>query len=291
MAQPIKTAIIGVGRWGKNVARELASASDLVAYASQSSPDNETWAQENVPHAKKQGVGEISSESDINAVAVATPISTHADIVETFLTVGKHVLCEKPLAETASQARALVALAEKQNRILMTGYVFIYHPVYQEMKRLLAGKTLKRVECIWKKYGTFTEWIEMNLLTHHLSLACDLLGKPESASVTKREGGETKCDRVEVTLSYKDCEFTSKIDRLSKEKVHTVTITLEDDTTFTWDDTKLYKGKEVIFESTETALAEEIRVFLDAVRGGDTPPTAGDFGVCVLDIHEMLRDR
>lgn len=271
------------------MARELASASDLVAYASQSSADNETWAQENIPHAKKQEVGEISAESDIDAVAVATPIATHADMTETFLMAGKHVLCEKPLAETASQARALVALAEKQNRILMTGYVFIYHPVYQELKRLLEGKTLKRVECIWKKYGTFTEWIEMNLLTHHLSLACDLLGTPETASVTKREGGETKCDRVEVILSYKNCEFTSNIDRLSKETVHTVTMTLEDDTTLMWNGTRLYKGDEIIFESSKTALAEEIRVFLDAVRGGETPPTAGDFGARVLEIHEMLK--
>lgn len=278
----LKTAIIGVGRWGKNVAREFAAASELAYFASKESDTV-------LPNVKRATIEEICADSAIEAVAIATPIATHGQLVRTVLESGKHVLCEKPLAETSAEAHTLVQLAKHKDRILMTGYVFIYHPVYQELKRLADGKTLKRVECVWKKYGTFTEWIEMNLLTHHLSLACDLLGMPESASVTRREAGETKCDRVEVTLSYKGCEFISNIDRLSKEKSHIITATFEDGTKLTWNDTKLYKGEEVIFKSADTPLAKEIRAFLDVVSGGPVPPTVGDFGVRVLKIHEMLK--
>ncbi len=281
MGQPIKTAIIGVGRWGKNVAKELALQSELVYYASKDSGAD--------VGAKRATVEEICADTAIEAVAIATPIATHTEIVRKVLESGKHVLCEKPLAETSSEGHALADLAREKKRTLMTGYVFLYHPVYQELKRGAHGKTLKRVECVWKKYGTFAESIELNLLTHHLSLAYDLLGMPESTSITKREAGESACDLIKTHLTYKQCEFISDINRLSKEKTHTLTATFEDGETLVWNETKLYRGKEIVFESNETALAREVQAFLGAVNGDEHPPTAGDFGARVLEIHEMLR--
>lgn len=278
----LKTAMIGVGRWGTNVARELGAASELVYFASKESGAD-------LPGAKRASVEEICADSAIEAVAIATPIATHAEIVRKVLESGKHVLCEKPLAETSAEAHALAQLAHDKGLTLMTGYVFLYHPVYQELKRFMQGTTPTRVECVWKKYGTFTESIEMNLLTHHLSLACDLLGIPEAAAITKREAGETACDRIEARLSYKEREFVSTIDRLSQEKTHAVTATFEGGSTLTWNDTKLFRNEELIFESADTPLALEIRAFLDASAGGATPLTAGDFGARVLEIHEMLQ--
>ena len=278
----LKTALIGVGRWGKNVARELGAASELVYFASKESDAG-------VPGAKRATVEEICADSAIEAVAIATPITTHEVLVRKVLESGKHVLCEKPLAETSADAHALAQLAHDKKLTLMTGYVFLYHPVYQELKRFMQGTTPTRMECVWKKYGTFTESIEMNLLTHHLSLACDLLGIPEAAAITRREAGETACDHIETHLSYKEREFVSNIDRMSQEKSHTVTATFDGGSTLTWNDTKLYRNEEVIFESTDTPLALEIQTFLGAVTGGAVPLTAGDFGARVLEIHEMLQ--
>lgn len=283
MAQPIKTAIIGVGRWGMNVARELDAASELVYFASkQSNPS--------LPHAQRATLEEICADSNIEAVAIATPVATHADIIRSALEAGKHVLCEKPLTETSEEARALAELASEKGRILMTGYTLLYSPAYQEFKRLLQQKKSMRIECIRKKYGTFTDTIENALLTHYLSIAYDLLGTPATASVLKRESVETACDRIEISLAYKNCDFTSHIDRASKEEVHTVAATFEDGTSIVWSDTKLYKDGEVIFENPNTPLAEEIRIFLEAAAGGATPQTAGSFGARVLEIHEMLRE-
>jgi predicted dehydrogenase len=283
----LKTAIIGIGRWGKNVARELADASELIYFASQSDK-NDAWAATALPGAKRASVEEICADTSIAAAAIATPVATHANIATALLKAGKHVFVEKPLAENSKDALALAKLAQEKKLILMTGYTFLYHPVYQEFKRFLKDTKPIRVECIWKKHGTFTDRIENALLTHHLSIAYDLFGMPEEASATKREAGETACDCMETSLRYKEREFASVIDRLSEEKVHTVSATFDGGSTLTWDDTKLLRDGKVVFESVETPLTEEIKVFLAAAGGGEMPQTAGEFGAKVLEIQEKL---
>lgn len=282
MNNPIKTALIGAGRWGTNIARELHVQSDFVSFATkQSSP---TFFK-----AAHKTVEEILADTSISAVAITTPIATHAEMTRRALEAGKHVFCEKTLADSSAEAFALAALATKKNLILVTGYIFLYHPAYQELKRILATEKAVRVECAWKKHGTFTEAIETNLLTHHLSLAHDLFGMPQSASITHREAGETACDRIEANLTYDICEFISRIDRLSEERSHFITATLENGDALIWNGTELTRNSEPIFHSEEEALTLELREFLHAIRGGPVPPTAGDFGAKILQIHEMLQ--
>ena len=137
MAEPIKTAILGIGRWGKNVARELAKQSELVAFVSHGSPENEQWASEHIVNVQKMTLEAVCAKKDIRAVAVATPIATHTDIVRKLLESGKSVLCEKPLAERSKEAFELAELAKKHNVTLMTGYVYLFNAAYQELKKKL----------------------------------------------------------------------------------------------------------------------------------------------------------
>lgn len=283
----VTTAIIGIGRWGKNVARELHEQSNLVAYASRGEGRDEAWMAEVLSDAKRLTIEEICARKDIEAVSVATPIATHADIVRSLLSAGKHVLCEKPLAEDAKTAHELSALADSKKLSLVTGYVYLYHPAYQELKKDVAGKKISKIEFNWKKYGSFIETIEMNLLTHHLAIILDLLGKPSRISVTRRETGESACDVLDTEMSFPSCEVFSHIDRMSKERLHTMTVSAEGKT-FVWEGAQL-RDEHGIFESRDTPLALEVGAFLNSVLGGRTPQTAGDFGARVLEIHEMLQ--
>ncbi len=283
----IKTAIIGVGRWGKNVAKELEEQSTLVAYASSATGVDEAWMAEVMPHAKRLTVDEMCARNDIEAVAVATPIATHADIVRALLSAGKHVLCEKPLAEDSKTAFGLAALAGKNNLGLMTGYVYLYHPAYQKMKAELAGKKISRIDFYWKKYGSFIETIEMNLLTHHFAVLLDLVGMPSAISITRREKGESACDVLDTTILYPSCEVFSHIDRMSKERIHTMTVHADGEE-FVWEGAQL-RDAHGIFESRDTPLAVEVEAFLNMVQGKGATLTAGDFGARVLEIHEMSR--
>lgn len=281
-ANEVKIALIGVGRWGAHVARELAAAGALVAYAREGEGPAQQTA--NVP---RLSIEEIGRHPDIHAVWIATPIETHADIARSMLEAGKHVMCEKPLALHASEASALAALAQKKNLTLATGYVFLHHPVYRALKQSIAHEEIQHVECIWNKYGTFSESIEMNLLTHHLSIAYDLLGMPESGSYTSREAGETPCDKLDTVLVYKNASFVSRIDRMSKSKEHRITVHTQKGIVYEWQDNALKKDGAVTFESSEQPLACEVQEFLASLSGG-VLTTSGRFGAEILRMHELL---
>lgn len=285
--QRVKTALIGIGRWGQNVARELHAQSDLVAVVSKSDAHQDE-IQKVAPHATRLSLENVCADASIHAAAVATPIDTHAEIARALLSASKHVLCEKPLATTAQEADELATLARERGLVLATGYVFMYNPAYQFLKETLSGKAIRSVDMTWKKYGTFGESIEYNLLTHHLSIAYDLLGMPERARAEFGAGVESQCDRVDTTLTYGASEVRSHIDRLSKETSHTITVRT-DDASFVLEGTAVRNAADqsVLFESADTPLSREIASFLQAVSGGSMP-TADIFGAEVLRMHALL---
>lgn len=278
----VKTALIGVGRWGAHVARELQARDALVAYANQSGARAE--ALDAVP---LYTLDEMVNSTDIEAVWIATPIETHAEIAQAMLEAGKHVMCEKPLATTAATAAGLAQGAQSKGLVLATGYVFLYHPVYEELKRRLAGKQITSLDLEWKKHGTFGETIELNLLTHHLAIAYDLLGMPARGTFEQREAVETNCDRVITRLHYPNAACISRIDRASDEKIHRISI-MSGAETFLWDGQRLFEGETLVYESPDQALAREVDAFLSAIRDGAQLTTHGTFGAEVLKIHELL---
>ena len=75
------------------------------------------------------------ARDDVDAVAIATPARTHQGIAEAALLAGKHVLVEKPLADTVEHARAMVDLAEAQGLVLMADHTYCYTPVGPEDPR------------------------------------------------------------------------------------------------------------------------------------------------------------
>lgn len=76
----------------------------------------------------------LSEDSRIDAVVVATPIRTHFEICRFFLSAGKHVFVEKPLAQTEKECRPLIALAGEKQRVLMVGHVFEYNAAVRKIK-------------------------------------------------------------------------------------------------------------------------------------------------------------
>jgi UDP-2-acetamido-3-amino-2,3-dideoxy-glucuronate N-acetyltransferase len=156
MNRGIKTSIIGAGAWGKNVARELGAVSNLVGYVTAGS-DRLGWL-------PRLSIDEILSDPTIKAVAVATPIALLAQFARLALGAQKHVFVEKPLARSAAEAQLLAQAAHMRHLILATGYQFVYHPVYTELKRRLDRESVRRVTLEWRKFGTFVDTIEHVLL-------------------------------------------------------------------------------------------------------------------------------
>ena len=295
MTEQLKTALIGAGRWAKNIAPQLDTATRFAAYASRLGSEPTPWLTEHCPGARHTTIEEICADPTLDAVVVATPIATHAEIAHRLLEAGKHVLVEKPLAQSSAEAQALAELATARGLVLATGYQFLFHPVYVELKRRLDPRQLQSITLTWRKYGTFEEPIEFSLLTHHLALALDLLGRPTGGTLQRLGQVESACDAIETTLVYPKTEVVSLIDRGSRVTSHSMSFDLEDGSAYMWTGDKLLHVEEteaeavVVFESSELPLTIEIARFIEAVSGKTALPTAGDFGARVLQIQEMLQ--
>src|SRR5205823_7393290 len=120
--------------------------------------------------------------SDVDGVVTATPVRTHYRLAKEALLHGKHVLVEKPLTANVAEAEDLVALAIKQQRILMVGHTFEYSPAVNELRKLVQNGELGKIYSIEAErvnLGLFRNDINViwDLAPHDVSILLYLLGK------------------------------------------------------------------------------------------------------------------
>ncbi len=142
---------------------------------------------------------ELVARDDIDVIDVCTPNRTHAAIVLAALAAGKHVLCEKPLATSAEEVRAMRDAAASAGRLLMAAQHFRFDPVARQLKALIDAGTLGSVyytRAQWlrrRSVPVATTFIERRLSgggpvfdigVHVLDLAYWFLGAPEPVSVS-----------------------------------------------------------------------------------------------------------
>ena len=265
-------AIVGLGRWGKNLLREFEQLTTVRVCCTKTGKRNQQWLSRYPDIKSTKDYGDVLNDRSIDAVAIATPIATHFELAYRALQAGKHVFVEKPLATKAKEAKLLVDLAEKQKRVLFVGNVFLYHPVFRKIKQIVADDPPVRATFLWKKLGTFNEDIVWNLLTHDVSIAMELFGTPRKTSMIRSDGYVTKQDALSVDLSFvggRRCSI--EIDRLSNSKIKSITI-LTSKNLFVWEDEQLHKfdrrqeAFQAIYRSTESALTIECKEFLGRIK-------------------------
>ena len=138
-----KVGLIGLGYWGPNLARvfqqtpmcEFAACCDLDAKKLEK-------AKRQYPQIRAFSKAQDLFDSDVNAVAIATSISTHYDLARQALLAGKHVFVEKPLTDDSKKALELAAMAKKLGLTLMTGHTFLYSPPVVRVKNLIDSGAL-----------------------------------------------------------------------------------------------------------------------------------------------------
>src|ERR1700687_1059071 len=124
----IKIAIVGCGYWGQNLIRNFSDLPDVeVAAVCDFNLNALARVKRRYPTVElKQDYQQVLSDGRIQAVVIATPVSTHYPFTERALRAGKHVLVEQPLATSTQQALDLMELADKHSRTLMVDHTFIY---------------------------------------------------------------------------------------------------------------------------------------------------------------------
>ena len=186
----MRVAVIGYGYWGPNLVRnfaetpgcEVAGVCDLepkrLALVRQRHPSLRTTTQ----------CAELLGDPGIDAVAVATSVSTHFELAMSALRSGKHVLVEKPLAATSDEARRLIAEAERRHRVLMVDHTFVYSGAVRKIRELLDAGEIGDVyyyDSVRVNLGLFQRDVGVlwDLAVHDLAVIDYLLpGRPQTVS-------------------------------------------------------------------------------------------------------------
>src|SRR6202047_3310546 len=131
--------MIGVGYWGPNLIRNFCGLdeAEVVACADPSQERLNKIAKRYPGVRCTQNYEELLTDPQVDAIVIATPVSTHYPIAKAALEARKHVMIEKPLADSSEHALDLVETAERGGRILMVDHTFIYTSAVRKMRELI----------------------------------------------------------------------------------------------------------------------------------------------------------
>lgn len=132
-----RVALVGCGRWGRNIAKVLARLGALEVIVDPAADAIRPFAEE--LGAAVSGDLEVAFGAGIDAVAIAAPAIDHATLIDRALAAGKHVFVEKPLALDIEDAERCAADAASRGLTLMVGHLLQYHPAFVRLKEMVAA--------------------------------------------------------------------------------------------------------------------------------------------------------
>lgn len=212
----IKVGVIGCGYWGPKLARNFHELPDASL----------EWVcdlrQDRLDHLKKlyarvkitQDCRDLWA-SDIDAVVIATPVSTHHPLAVAALQAGKHVLVEKPLAACAREAEEIVAEGEQRGLVVMAGHTFEYNPAVEAVKAIIASGELGEIyyiNGIRVNLGLFQRDINViwDLAPHDISILRFILGL-DPTSISARGGVFVRRDKGIHDVAYLTAYFPNGV--------------------------------------------------------------------------------
>lgn len=139
-ARQLRVAVVGAGYWGPNLVRNFRSAPDwdLVAVCDLDEARARKVVGPRSTVEVETSLQRLLARDDIDAVAIATPARTHAPIALSAIAAGKHVVVEKPLADTPEAAQTMVRAADDAGKVLMIDHTYCYTPAVQYIQQAIA---------------------------------------------------------------------------------------------------------------------------------------------------------
>ena len=139
-----RVGVVGLGYWGPNLLRVLMDQDEVdLAWLCDLDEERLRKLERRCPTAKTSTRFEdLLEDPYLDAVFIATPVFTHADLATQALRAGKHTLVEKPLAPSVAEAEGLLALAQERKLVLLCGHTFIYSPPVRNVRAMLEAGEL-----------------------------------------------------------------------------------------------------------------------------------------------------
>lgn len=323
----INVGVIGYGYWGPNLVRSFAELPGAqVTAVSDFKLDRLAKVQSRYPTIKvTTNTQDLFADPKIDAIAIATPVSTHYDLALAALQAGKHVLVEKPMTVNSEQAKRLIEEAERRNLVLMVDHTFVYTGAVRKMRELVATKVVGDVyyyDSVRVNLGLFQHDVNVlwDLAVHDLSIMDYVLqskpyavsatgmshvpGEPENIAYLTLFFANNSIAHIHVNwlapvkvrrtllggsqkmISYDDLEPSEKI------KVYDKGIMVNGSPENVYQMLVGYRTGDMWapkLEMTEALQTEAIH-FIQCIRQGDLPITGGDAGLRVVKILEAATE-
>ena len=321
--ESIGVGVVGYGYWGPNLVRNFAhNPSARIVAVSDLDPVKLEASRRLYPAvATTSRYLDLLEDTTIDAIAIATPVRTHYELALAALRAGKHVLVEKPLAQSADLVRRLIDEADRRGLTLMVDHTFLYTPAVQKIHELMVKDELGEVyyyDSTRSSLGLFQADVNViwDLAVHDIAIiqhildedpvavsatgSCHVAGSPENmAHITLFF--ESKCVahvnvnwlspiKVRQTfiggskkmIVYDDLEPTEKI------KVYDKGITLNEPSEDAHQFRIGYRAGDMWAPhiSAKEALQAEIEHFTNCVRNGTPPVSSGISGLRVIEVLE-----
>jgi predicted dehydrogenase len=167
---PVRIAVVGLGYWGPSLVRNLQELqeAELVAVCDRRSDALDRVLRRYPAVEGTHRFEELLDDPAVEAIAIATPVSTHEPLATAALEAGKHVFVEKPLAASSAGASRLGRLADERGLVLMPGHTFVYSPPVNAIRALIAGGEVGDV------YFISTSRVNLGLHQPDVSVVADL---------------------------------------------------------------------------------------------------------------------
>jgi predicted dehydrogenase len=320
----IHVGVVGYGYWGPNLARNLSEMEDvsLVAIADRDAARRGLAARRHPGTETVSDAMALIDDPGVDAVVVATPVSSHFEIAAAALKAGKHVLVEKPICPTAEQALRLIEMAAARDLVLMVDHTFPYTGSVRKVKELIDSGWIGELyyyDSVRVNLGLFQRDVSViwDLAVHDLSILDYLFDfRPVAVSCTgiRHIAGQPE-DVAYITLFF-DGNFIAHlhVNWLSPVKLRR-TLIGGSGKMIVYDDLEAYEkvrvhDKGLIVEADPEqvrqlmlrgyrsgdvwspqvdpaeALGRELGHFVNCIRGQETPITDGHSGYRVVQILE-----
>ncbi len=319
----IKLGVIGYGYWGPNLVRNFMEApGSTVVAVSDLRCERLKSLEDRYPTIKTTSrTEELLNDPAIDALVIATPVSSHFELGMAALKAGKHVLVEKPLASNSEQAQQLIDEAARRQRVLMVDHTFVYTGAVRKIRELITQNALGDIyyyDAVRVNLGLFQHDVNVvwDLAIHDLSIMDYVLpnkatavsstgishipGQPENVAyitlffdnpqiahvhvnwLTPVKVRHTLIGGSEKMILYDDLEPSEKV------KIYDKGVTISQSPEAVYEMLVSYRSGDMWaprLDATE-ALQVEAQHFIDCIEHGKEPITDGQTGLRLVQIVE-----
>jgi predicted dehydrogenase len=289
--------LVGCGRWGRHILRDLRSLGCDVPVVARSDASKE--------RAREGGasaiVGDVPALAAADGIVVATPTTTHAEVLEEALAFGVPMFCEKPLSHDAAAASRL---AKRAPETIFVMDKWRYHPGVRELETIAREERLGRVAGIrtvrigWGNPHDDVDpvWV---LAPHDLAIALEIMGAVPTVETAVGLDLDGELELLEAVLRGEGWWHVLEVSGRSPERLRRVELHCEDGVAVLaggWDEhvSVFREGadglqEELIETPGELPLLAELRAFVAHLAGGPPPRTSVADGAAIVAAVEELR--